>query len=216
MYKNDENRWLGITDHLVIDVIDTFVLDFGYDKKTVEKIFYKKHKLNDFDDLTNKEVIEIEDEVKNALGITESKKSSRKSIKESIGDGIKITNKNFEELPSWIFEDNKILKTMYEIVNTATRKNFDVVYFGDVLSGEIYIVNDDIQFIISNAGVNKDSPFCNIVVKNIEKVNEVYDYIARLPYASVYKKTDEIDEFIPNKYLKDVLDKILNFLYYWK
>lgn len=93
MYKNDENRWLGITDHLVIDVIDTFVLDFGYDKKTVEKIFYKKHKLNDFNDLTSKEVMEIEDEVKDALGITESKKSTRKSIKESKVDFQSVIDK---------------------------------------------------------------------------------------------------------------------------
>lgn len=55
-------------DQLVIDVVDMLILDFGYDKKTVEKYFYKIHKLNDFDTISIDEYIKIKEEIEKALG----------------------------------------------------------------------------------------------------------------------------------------------------
>ena len=55
-------------DLLVIDVIDMMILNFEYDKKTVEKYFYKIHKLNDFDTISLDEYIKIKEEIEKALG----------------------------------------------------------------------------------------------------------------------------------------------------
>lgn len=55
-------------DQLVIDVVDMLILDFGYDKKTVEKYFYKIHKLNDFDTISIDEYIKIKEEIEKVLG----------------------------------------------------------------------------------------------------------------------------------------------------
>lgn len=55
-------------DQLVIDVVDMLIIDFGYDKKTVEKYFYKIHKLNDFDTISIDEYIKIKEEIEKALG----------------------------------------------------------------------------------------------------------------------------------------------------
>ena len=45
------------------------IFDFGYDKKTVEKYFYKIHKLNDFDAISFEEYIKIKEEIEKALGL---------------------------------------------------------------------------------------------------------------------------------------------------
>ena len=56
-------------DQLVIDVVDMLIFDFKYDKKTVEKYFYKIHKLNDFDAISIDEYIKIKEEIEKALGL---------------------------------------------------------------------------------------------------------------------------------------------------
>lgn len=56
-------------EQLVIDIVDMLIFDFGYDKKTVEKYFYKIHKLNDFDAISFEEYIKIKEEIEKALGL---------------------------------------------------------------------------------------------------------------------------------------------------
>lgn len=73
-------------EELVGDFVDFLIYECGYDKKTVEKYFYKKYKLNDFDTLSIKDYVKIKNEIEHELGIEESKKSSRKTLKEGIDD----------------------------------------------------------------------------------------------------------------------------------
>lgn len=60
MFDDDE----GIVD----DFVDFLIYDCGYDKKTVEKYFYKKYKLNGLDTIPTKLYIKIKDEIEDALG----------------------------------------------------------------------------------------------------------------------------------------------------
>ena len=115
---------------MVIDVIDTFVLDFGYDKKTVEKIFYKKHKLNDFDDLTTEEVLELEDEVKDALGITESKKSMKESKHHKLIDYFDKAIPHYNIAIRDIDSDSELFFGEMNDLKNCSYRNFTVIECG--------------------------------------------------------------------------------------
>lgn len=53
---------------IVDDFVDFLIYDCGYDKKTVEKYFYKKYKLNSLDTISTKLYIKIKNEIEDALG----------------------------------------------------------------------------------------------------------------------------------------------------
>lgn len=55
-------------EELVGDFIDFLIYECEYDKKTVEKYFYKKYKLNDFDLLSIKDYVKIKNEIEHELG----------------------------------------------------------------------------------------------------------------------------------------------------
>ena len=53
---------------IVDDFVDFLIYDCGYDKKTVEKYFYKKYKLNGLDTISTKLYIKIKNEIEDVLG----------------------------------------------------------------------------------------------------------------------------------------------------
>lgn len=72
-YESKKSARKSITEmfgeeELVGDFVDFLIYECEYDKKTVEKYFYKKYKLNDFDTLSIKDYVKIKNEIEHELG----------------------------------------------------------------------------------------------------------------------------------------------------
>lgn len=128
---------------------------------------------------------------------------SKESLKESKDDLIQVTEDN-PVFPYWVYDTHrKVLNDIFDMC--FYKKKFDI-FVTDIGNGdkvEIYIVNDDMTVILTKETAN-------II---IHKINEDNKYLADLSYASSYKTSSEIDEYVDKRWYGEFLKDFLNVVY---
>ena len=135
--------------------------------------------------------------------LEESKKTTKRSLKESKDDLIQVTEDN-PVFPYWVYDTHrKVLNDIFDMC--FYKKKFDI-FVTSIAGGdkvEIYIVNDDMTVILTKETAN-------II---IHKINEDNKYLADLSYASSYKTSSEIDEYVDKRWYGQFLKDFLNVVY---
>ena len=134
---------------------------------------------------------------------TESKKPSKKSLKESKNDMIEVTEVN-PIFPWWVYDKHR--KVFNDVIDMIWyKKKFDI-FVPNTTSKELYFVNDDMTVICTEDNIQ----FV------IHKVNKNTEFLTTLTYVGYYKSSVEIDGYVDKGYYGAFLEDFLNTLYHWK
>lgn len=205
--KSIKESILDIGNMLVADVIDYFIFDCNFDKKEVEKIIYKKHKLNDFDTLTTDEIINIQNEIE------------KKSIKESY-EYEDIRNEK-PIIDVWGNSEGTHVYQVYKIKSDYIYYEYDYRRHEDTLiefDDEIRVITHLMYYLPTKYYIREEDNIgmLNSAITNIKEIKKHYSALKKYDnnyYSQVFRfitnSMIEDDEPQASKFFKEA-DEVLN------